>query len=165
MKNLILASLVLIFIGCSDSSNNNISEKENLIDKSANALKDGVDSVVGNADVTKDKIDKIAKSSNDIVEEVMQKSSAVIDSVKSELVIDAKSIYSACASCHGTKGERKALNVSNLLQGQSKNEIIQKLNGYKDGTYGGAMSAVMSSQVALLSKDKIEALAEYISKL
>ena len=143
MRYLILASLVLVFIGCSDTEKNAETSTESL-----------VDSVTGNADIIKDKIDK-----------VVQKSSTVIDSVKNELIIDGKTIYIACASCHGVNGERKALNVSNLLQGQSKDDIITKLNGYKDGTYGGTMKAVMGSQAKLLSKDKIEAVADYISKL
>ena len=128
MKYLILASLVLVFIGCSDTEKNVETLNENLVDKT------------------------------------VQKSNTVINSVKEEVIIDGKTLYIPCANCHGIKGERKALNVSNLLQGQSKDDIITKLNGYKDGTYGEAMKNIMSPQIKLLTKDKIEALGDYISK-
>ncbi len=128
MRYLILASLVLVFIGCSDTEKN------------------------------------IETSNESIVDKTVQKIDTVVNNVKEEIVIDGQTIFSACATCHGINGEKKALNVSNLLQGQSKNEIITKLNGYKNGTYGGAMKGVMSSQAKILTKEKIEALGDYISK-
>lgn len=69
-----------------------------------------------------------------------------------------------CASCHGADGGRKALGVSNILKGQSKEELQKKLKGYKDGSYGGAKKSIMVSQVINLSDSEIEELAEYISK-
>ncbi len=79
--------------------------------------------------------------------------------------LDGKTLYSTCVSCHGENGDKKALNVSNLLKGQNKDEIINKLNGYKDGTYGGNMKNTMTAQVKALDNEKIQALAEYISTL
>lgn len=72
--------------------------------------------------------------------------------------------YQACAACHGPTGEMKAMNVAPLLKGQSKEDIAKKLKGYKDGSYGGAMKAVMAPQAANLSDADIEALADKISK-
>jgi cytochrome c553 len=38
------------------------------------------------------------------------------------------------------------------------------MQGYKDGTYGGAMKSMMMGQVATLSKEQMEAIADYIVK-
>lgn len=68
-----------------------------------------------------------------------------------------------CASCHGSTGDRHALGTSLLLKGQSKEDIIAKLNGYKEGTYGGSKKSIMQSQVKSLTDEQIEKLAEEIS--
>ncbi|UOD34543.1 c-type cytochrome [Deferribacteraceae bacterium V6Fe1] len=75
-----------------------------------------------------------------------------------------ESLYKSCKGCHGDDGSKNALGVSNPLKGQSKEEIIQKLNGYKDGTYGGAKKSTMASQAKRLTDADINSLAEYISK-
>ncbi|BCD68684.1 c-type cytochrome [Nitratiruptor sp. YY09-18] len=77
-----------------------------------------------------------------------------------------KELYTKCASCHGQKGNLKALGKSGIIAGMSKDELIKKLKGYKAGTlnqYG--MGALMKGQVAGLSDADIEALAVYISTL
>lgn len=74
-------------------------------------------------------------------------------------------LFKKCASCHGADGGKKALGVSNILKGQSKEELQKKIKGYKDGSYGGAKKSIMVSQVINLSDNEIEELAEYISKL
>jgi len=81
--------------------------------------------------------------------------------------IDAAKLYATkCASCHGPKGERKALGKSAPIGGMAKGEVLEKLKGYKAGTlnlYG--MGALMKTQVASLSDAELEALAAYISTL
>ncbi len=81
--------------------------------------------------------------------------------------IDAAKLYATkCASCHGPKGERKALGKSAPIGGMAKDEVLEKLKGYKAGTlnlYG--MGALMKTQVASLSDAELEALAAYISTL
>lgn len=180
MKKLILAIFLLFIVGCSsdNSKDETIVEEvksETIIDKGANILKESVDSVAKNSDIIKNKIDEVAKSSNELLNEDKEITSETIDKVTekmnevkdniAKIEIDAKTIFSACASCHGQNGEKKALNVSNIIAGQNRDELISKMNGYKDGTYGGNMKGVMASQMKLLSSQKIEALAEYISKL
>jgi cytochrome c553 len=76
----------------------------------------------------------------------------------------ADDLYKPCAACHGAKGELKAMNVSPVLAGQSKEDLMKKIKGYKDGSYGGAMKPVMGAQVAKLSDADVEALADMISK-
>ncbi|MGV6816835.1 MAG: c-type cytochrome [Thiotrichales bacterium] len=78
---------------------------------------------------------------------------------------DGAAKFGVCAGCHGQKGEMKALGVSPVIAGESKEDIAKKLHGYKDGSYGGAMKSVMAGQVASLSDADIEELATYISGL
>ncbi|WP_456451955.1 c-type cytochrome [Hydrogenimonas sp.] len=79
--------------------------------------------------------------------------------------IDAATLYTKCAGCHGMKGEKHALGQSNIIGGQSKAELVEKIEGYKKGTYGGAMKGLMAGQVKNLTPEEIDALADYISKL
>jgi len=74
-------------------------------------------------------------------------------------------LYKKCAGCHGQNGERKAMGKSKVIAKMSSDEIKSALNGYKDGTYGGAMKGLMKGQVARLSEGDINSLATYISTL
>lgn len=76
-----------------------------------------------------------------------------------------KEIYATCATCHGINAEKAALGKSEIIQGWSSEKIIEAINGYKDGTYGKTMKATMKPQVAKLSNDEIQAVAQYISTL
>jgi len=82
------------------------------------------------------------------------------------MAADGAALYKKCAGCHGAKGEKKALGKSAPIAGWDKEKLVEALKGYKAGTrnvYG--MGALMKGQVANLSDEEIEALAEYISKL
>ncbi|HID82917.1 MAG TPA: c-type cytochrome [Chromatiales bacterium] len=79
--------------------------------------------------------------------------------------VDGKTVYSACAGCHGADGKTKALSVSPIIAGQSKDDLVMKIKGYKDGSYGGAMKTTMAPLVTNLTDDQIAAVAEYISGL
>ncbi|MCH9741253.1 MAG: hypothetical protein K0U38_10530 [Epsilonproteobacteria bacterium] len=70
----------------------------------------------------------------------------------------------ACAACHGTQFEKVAMGVSKVVKDMSKEEIVASLKGYKDGTYGGAMKALMAGQVASFDDAMIEAAAAEIKK-
>src|SRR5574344_1922364 len=75
---------------------------------------------------------------------------------------DAPASYTACKACHGVKGETNVTtqNKSHIPANLTKDEIVKSLNGYKDGSYGGAMKAVMKGQVARLTDADIQALAD-----
>ncbi len=81
------------------------------------------------------------------------------------LAADGAVLYKKCASCHGALGEKKALGKSKVINELSKEALVTSLNGYKDGSYGGSMKALMKGQVSNLSKDDIETLSTYISSL
>ncbi|HIO90508.1 MAG TPA: c-type cytochrome, partial [Campylobacterales bacterium] len=70
-----------------------------------------------------------------------------------------------CAGCHGKNAEKKALGKSQIIAGWDAAKTEAALNGYKDGSYGGAMKGVMAGQVTKLSADDIKALAAYIAGL
>ena len=82
------------------------------------------------------------------------------------LEADAATLFAQkCASCHGAKAEKAALNKSQIIAGWDKQKIKNALNGYKNGTYGGTMKDIMKNQVANKTDAQIDILAEYISKL
>jgi len=70
----------------------------------------------------------------------------------------------ACAGCHGTSLEKKAMGVSKVVSEMSKADIVTAIKGYKDGSYGGSMKALMKGQVASLSDADIEAIANKFGK-
>jgi len=72
-------------------------------------------------------------------------------------------IYTVCASCHGIKGNEKALSKSEIINGWSKKRIENALMGYKNGSYGGEMKGIMKGQVMRLSTKDIKKLAALIS--
>lgn len=57
----------------------------------------------------------------------------------------------ACKGCHGANWEKAALGKSKIVAEMSKADVTKALQGYKAGTYGGAMAGVMKGQVAKYS--------------
>jgi cytochrome c553 len=84
--------------------------------------------------------------------------------VSSLIAKDGASLYKACASCHGAKGEKKALGKSAVIKGWSASKVEKSLKGYKAGK-GGPMKGVMKGQVTRLSGADIKAVSKYISSL
>lgn len=74
-------------------------------------------------------------------------------------------LYTKCASCHGSMGEKKALGKSKVINEMSEEEIVIALKGYKDGSYGGAMKGLMKGQVSKLTDDDISTLAAHIASV
>jgi cytochrome c553 len=143
MKIVLSALLALLIIGCSD-------EKKEIQKEVKQELKPT--SIV--------KIDK------KIVEKKVAIKVPVQIQKKSILKpIDGAKIFAKCSSCHGKGAEKKALNKSQIIKGWSQEKIITAINGYKDGTYGSSMKGVMKPQVIKLTKEEINAVSAYISKL
>ncbi len=74
---------------------------------------------------------------------------------------DGAALYKACAGCHGADGSKKTAE-SAPLKGQSAEEILKKLNGYADGSYGGKQKAMMTNIAKKHSADDLKTLADYI---
>lgn len=68
-----------------------------------------------------------------------------------------------CKSCHGYQFDKAALGSSKLLSKMSKEEILEALNGYKDGTYGSSMKSMMRTQVMKYTDEELKLIAEKIS--
>jgi len=69
----------------------------------------------------------------------------------------------ACAGCHGADFGKSALGKSKVVKDMSQADIEKALNGYKDGSYGGAMKTLMKGQVAKFSADDIKEIAKSIA--
>ena len=76
---------------------------------------------------------------------------------------DGAALFQKCTSCHGAEGEKHALNKSRVIKEMRQDEIAAALKGYKAGTYGGAMKALMKGQVAAYDDEQIDTLAAFIA--
>lgn len=81
------------------------------------------------------------------------------------LAADGAALFKKCAGCHGANAEKKALGKSQVIAGWDAAKTEAALNGYKDGSYGGAMKGLMKGQVASYSADDIKAVSAYIAGL
>ncbi|CAA6825001.1 MAG: Unknown protein [uncultured Sulfurovum sp.] len=82
------------------------------------------------------------------------------------VLANSEELYKNCAGCHGENGELSALGQSKIIVGQDKNLSIKQLTAYKNGElnkYG--LGNIMQLQLMALSKNNIQELAEYISKM
>ncbi len=77
---------------------------------------------------------------------------------------DGAALYkSNCADCHGEKGD-KSIGGSVPLKDLDSAEILKRLQGYAEGTYGGERKAVMHS-IAKLHSANLKPLADYAGTL
>jgi len=75
---------------------------------------------------------------------------------------DGAALFKKCAACHGPAGEKQALGKSKVINTMTPEQIESALNGYRSGTYGGAMKALMKGQAAALNEEDIKTIAAYI---
>jgi len=111
------------------------------------------------------RLEKTAQEGQERLDKVAAEVKEALPAVNKPEVASVKKPAKAavCASCHGQNGEKVALGKSKIMNTLSKQEIIDSLKGYQDGTYGGAMKSVMLGQVKNLSDEDIEELAEFYS--
>ncbi|NLC28262.1 MAG: c-type cytochrome [Campylobacteraceae bacterium] len=91
--------------------------------------------------------------------------SLLVAGTASLMAADGAALYKKCISCHGSNAEKKALNKSQVIAGWPAEKQIAALKGYKDGTYGGPMKALMKGQISSYSDEEIEAVSKYIESL
>ena len=68
----------------------------------------------------------------------------------------------ACVECHGDNG--KEVSVAGKEIAGSK-DVLTKLVGYKNGTFGGEQKATMQASLAPLSDDELKEVAAYVETL
>jgi cytochrome c553 len=176
MKTVLSAVLALFLLGCSgESESKSQTPKEVVKDepkevvapepkeevKPTQEIKEEVDTVVENV------VQEANKTVQETKEVVEEKINEVVKEVQEStpVVTDATALFRVCGGCHGMNGEKAALGKSQIIKGWEASKVEEALNGYKAGTYGGAMKGLMKSQVDKLSDADIKALAEHISKL
>ena len=78
---------------------------------------------------------------------------------------EAAVLYEQCQPCHGQNAERNALGHSSIIANFEKQDIINAINGYRNGTrdihgFGG----LMEDQVDELSEYQVTILSDYIAQ-
>jgi cytochrome c-type protein NapB len=61
----------------------------------------------------------------------------------------------SCKGCHGQNFEKKALGKSKIVSQMTKQEVSDAMVGYKDGTYGGPMKALMKGQSSKYTEEEL----------
>jgi len=150
MKIFIPVLCSLLLIGCSESTPKQASESN--------------ESKQVSAPLSEENSSTAAPSEQN--ETVSAPSEAAAPTAVTNASVDANALFSQkCASCHGAKAEKSALNKSQIIATLSEQQIADALKGYQNGTYGREMKAVMQGQAKGLSDAQIDALAKYISAL
>ena len=81
---------------------------------------------------------------------------------------DAPAVFKKCIACHGPDAKKVAPGSKGgvTIAGMAKDELLKQLKGYKAKTAdNGGAKAIMYGQMANVSDEDIELLADYISKL
>jgi len=190
MKKITTLSIVVaavLFGGCGEDSKKAASDATaKAVESTKEAASHAVDAAKDAADKAVEKAKKaekvVSETADKAVEVTKEAASEVVDSVKEGVaaatvtaataVADtAKNVagaaaYEKCKGCHGADGKTKALGKSPEIAGQSKEELVTKLNGYKAGTINIAgMGTLMKGQVSSMDDAAIDAVSAYISTL
>jgi len=152
MKNSFIIITILLFLLTSCTEDKEVKKEQKTEQTSQMQTKQEVIKVAENTKENKEYPKVEPKIDEKIVEEVKK-------------IVDAEDMFKVCASCHGPKGEKEALGKSQAITGWDKDRTIRALNGYKNETYGGIMKGIMKQYVQTKTKEEIEALADFISKL
>ncbi len=183
MKNIITLSLVaatLLFTGCGEKA------KDSATDAAAKAVESTKEAASHAVDATKEAADKAVEAAKETtakaVEATKDAADKAVDSAKEGVAAAAATAtaavadtatnvagaaaYAKCAGCHGADGKTKALGKSPEIAGQSKEELVTKLKGYKAGTINvSGMGNLMKGQVATMDDAAIDAVSTYISTM
>ena len=187
MKIALSAVLALFLLGCSENNTQHATtqtkEAQKVVSKKADTMEDTLHK---QQEVLMEKGGKISHNIQDATQEMasqVKDKALEVESVATEVVdknlaiiggqiqeftqpkVDGEKIFHGCAACHGKDAGKSALGKSKIIKGWKKSKIIDALQGYKNGTYGGAMKGIMKGQATKLNSDEIEAVAAYISKL
>ena len=138
----------------------NVAEKaKETADKAVEATKEAAANV---ADKAKETATKAVEATKEAATNVAEKAKTAVAGGDDK----GAGLFTKCKSCHGADGKTKALGKSEVIAGQSAEDLTKKLTEYKAGTRNVAgMGTLMKGQVASMSDEDIKALATYISGL
>jgi cytochrome c553 len=144
-------------------------------EKTAEVAKEDKEAVAQKAqkavEATKEAASAAVEKTAEVAKEAKETATKAVESAKEAVSAKAESAtapasYAKCAGCHGKDGKMKALGKSEVIAGQSKDDLVKKINEYKAGTRNVAgMGALMKGQVAGLSDADVDAIATYVSGL
>ena len=79
---------------------------------------------------------------------------------------DGAALFKArCQSCNGADGEKLPSGSSAAIKGQSSADVLKALEGYKDGSFGGARKQAMTNVVKRLSDEQIKSVSDFVGAL
>ena len=183
MTILSVVAAAVLFTGCGEDS------KKATSDATAKAVESTKEAANHAVDVTKEAADKAvvaakeatakaveatkeaAKATKEAAVKAVDSAEKAVDTAVAgavDTIIDkaGKEAYTKCAGCHGVDGKTLALGKSPVIAGQTKEELVTKIKGYKAGTIDVAgMGTLMKGQVATMDDATIEAVSTYISTL
>jgi cytochrome c553 len=170
MKVLVSVALALFLVGCSSDTKEESSapiSTESAKVKAEPIVETTKDKAVEVKEEVVTKAEDVADATVEKAQEIKEATVAKVEEVKEAVSTQASgaALYQVCAGCHGADASKPALGKSQIIKGWDAAKIAAALNGYKAGTYGGAMKSLMVGQVSKLSDDDIKTLSEHISKL
>ncbi len=182
-----IVAAAVLFTGCGEKAKDSatdatakaVESTKEAANKAVDATKEAADKAVEAAkettakavEATKDAADKAVEATKEAVDSAKEGVAAAAATATEAVADTAKNVagaaaYAKCAGCHGADGKTKALGKSPEITGQTKEELVTKLNGYKAGTINVAgMGNLMKGQVATMDDATIDAVATYISTL
>ena len=189
-----VVAAAVLFVGCGEDSKKAASEAsakavestKEAASHAVDATKDAADKAVEAAKkaevAAKEAADKAVEATKEAAKATKEAAVKAVDSAKVTADETVKTVtkavteatenvagaaaYAKCAGCHGADGKTKALGKSPVIAGQTKEELVTKMNGYKAGTINVAgMGNLMQGQVATMDDTAIDAVATYISTM
>ena len=167
----ISVAVSFLLLGCSEQKSSEVEKKvEKTVEQSVEVVEEKIEQVEEKAEAIEEEVEEKAQVVEQKVEPKVEAVKEEVQAIKEEViaVVEQKSgadIYKTCASCHGQKAEKPAMGKSQVIQGWDVDKTVAALQGYKDGSYGGAMKTLMKGQASKLSDEDMKRVAEYISKL
>ncbi len=172
MKKITMLSIIVaavLLTGCGEKTKESATDAAT---KAAESTKEAASHMTDAIQEAKDKAVKATKEATtkaiksakeSVAAATVTAATAVADTATN---ISGAASYAKCAGCHGVDGKTKALGKSLEIAGQSKEELVTKLKGYKAGTINvSGMGNLMKGQVSTMDDTAIESVSTYISTL
>lgn len=167
-----LAAATVLFTACGEETQKAVAEVNTT--KIAQAVKKDT---INAAEAAKANITEAAETAKiaaaektaEVAQAVKEEAEALTESTTTAMTSAtpvAPAAYAKCTGCHGAEGKTKALGKSAIIAGQDKEALIESLKAYQAGTKNVAgMGSLMKGQVATMSEEEIEAVADYLSQI